>query len=266
MFQFKSSSKFPQLDHPLQVIFFTGLHSLTLPKRGNFTYSFISYNILKDRVSNFDVDRWVMDSGAFTEINKHGEFRTSPSEYVEGINRWADCGNLLAAVSQDYMCEDVALKSTGGTVREHQRKTVERFHEIISHEPNTYILPVLQGYKPKEYAEHIDMYKPYLKPNKWVGVGSVCKRNSDVDALYEVFDRIKQKRPDLRLHAFGVKKTALEDKRIRRLLHTADSMAWSFNARYQDRDANSPLEAKGYLYDILSTEKRMMAQYNYEER
>jgi hypothetical protein len=205
-----------------------------------------------------------MDSGAFTEINKHGEFRTSPEEYAESVRRWSTCGDMLAAVSQDYMCEPAALKSTGLTVSEHQVKTIKRYEAILKEQPGAYIMPVLQGYDPEEYVNHIEMYGTLLDSQKWVGVGSVCKRNSNPDELYQVFDRIKQFRPDLRLHAFGIKKTALEDKRIRSLLHTADSMAWSFNARYQDRDANSAMEAKGYLYDILSTEKRMIAQHEYE--
>lgn len=41
--------------------------------------------------------------------------------------------------------------------------------------------------------------------------------------------------------------TALMHEVVRRLLATADSMAWSFAARKQGRNANSWLEAKAFV-------------------
>src|SRR5208282_4648239 len=49
-----------------------------------------------------------------------------------------------------------------------------------------------------------------LKQGAWVGVGSVCKRNSNPDAIEDVLLAIKQERPDLLLHGFGLKIQALE--------------------------------------------------------
>lgn len=68
-----------------------------------------------------------------------------------------------------------------------------------------------------------------------MGVGSVCKRNSDPDAIQWVLTCIKQVRPDLRLHGFGLKLTALRVPAIRELLHSSDSMAWSFHERKNGR-------------------------------
>ena len=45
-----------------------------------------------------------------------------------------------------------------------------------------YIMPVLQGYKPEEYIEHLNMYGSRPSLGAWVGVGSVCKRNGDIAA------------------------------------------------------------------------------------
>ena len=63
---------------------------------------------------------------------------------------------------------------------------------------------------------------------------------------------IQEARPDLRLHGFGLKATALEFAPIREMLHTADSMAWSFAARKQGRDGNDWREAKGWLDGLTS--------------
>jgi hypothetical protein len=54
-----------------------------------------------------------MDSGAFTTIQKHHGYPHPVKEYADQIRRWKDNGNLLAAVSQDYMCEKFMLELTG---------------------------------------------------------------------------------------------------------------------------------------------------------
>ena len=77
----------------------------------------------------------------------------------------------------------------------------------------------------------------------WVGVGSVCKRNGSPDQVAAVLMAVKQARPDLLLHGFGLKTTALAHPFVRSMLHSADSMAWSFAARKQGRNANDWREA-----------------------
>ena len=104
-------------------------------------------------------------------------------------------------------------------------------------------MPVIQGFEPEEYAKHVAMYGDMLKPNMWVGVGSVCKRQGKPEKILAVLRAIKAVRPDLRLHGFGVKLTALKVPEIVGLLHTADSMAWSYHARKNGRNANDRNEA-----------------------
>lgn len=200
--------------------------------------AFISVNRIRNRKSPFHVGDWIMDSGAFTEISTHGEYRHDVSEYASQIARWKGNGNLLAAVSQDYMCEQFILDITGRTVEDHQRLTIERYDSILSCKTGVYIMPVLQGYEPEDYVRHIQMYGDRLKPGMWVGVGSVCKRNGDISAIEEVLLAIHSVRPDLKLHGFGLKTTALSSALVDRLLHTADSMAWSYHERMNGRSAN----------------------------
>ena len=107
-----------------------------------------------------------------------------------------------------------------------------------------------QGYAPQTYVDHIRQYGDRLKPGMWVGVGSVCKRNGDPEAIEEVLLAIKAERSDLRLHLFGVKTTALRSKLIRDMAYTADSMAWSFAARREGRDANCWREALAFA-DVI---------------
>jgi hypothetical protein len=207
-------------------------------------------NRIRDRKSAFQVGDWIMDSGAFTTIAKHGGYPESPAAYAAEIRRWKGNGNLLAAVAQDYMCEKHMLERTGLTVEEHQRLTIERYDVLLAEDTGVYIMPVLQGYSPREYISHIRQYGDRLKEGMWVGVGSVCKRNSNPMAIYMVLSAIKDARQDLRLHGFGLKTTSLADPIIRDMLYSADSMAWSFAARRQGRNANDWREAKNFIKDI----------------
>ncbi len=229
--------------------FFTGLHQPSDAK--HFDAAFVSVNRLRDRKSGFEVGDWIMDSGAFTEISKYGHYRHEVSDYAAQIKRWSTNGNLLAAVSQDFMCEAWIVEKTGLSVEIHQQLTIERYDALMQCDVGgVYILPVLQGYDPSDYARHIEMYGDRLKHGAWVGVGSVCKRNGDPRAIENVLLAIHAKRPDLKLHGFGLKSTALSSWIVTELLHTADSMAWSFHARINGRNGNDWKEAKAWTDKI----------------
>lgn len=228
--------------------FFTGLHQPSDAK--HFDSAFVSVNRLRGRKGPFAVGDWIMDSGAFTELFQHGAYRSSVAEYAAEIRRWKSNGNLMAAVSQDYMCEPFILERTGMTVADHQRLTIERYDALLRCETGVYIMPVLQGYDPQDYVEHIRQYGDRLACGAWVGVGSVCKRNGDPKAIERVLLAIHCERPDLRLHGFGLKTTALSSGIVQELLHTADSMAWSFNARKNGRNANDWREAEAWVSKI----------------
>jgi len=210
----------------------------------------ISIAQLRDRKSSFAVKDWIMDSQAFSTILKYGGYPYPTAEYAAQIVRWKSNGNLLAAVSQDYMCEPAMLAITGLSVADHQRLTIQRFDELAQAQTGVYIMPVLQGYTPDEYVCHVRQYGERLAAGAWVGVGSVCKRNASPAQIFDVLVAIKTERPDLKLHGFGIKRTALAWGTIRALLYSADSMAWSFAARKQGRNANDWREAKSFETDV----------------
>lgn len=233
-------------------LFFTGMHQ---PHHAcEVPAAFISINRLRRRKAAFLApdEGYGIDSGAFTTVNKHGGYPDDPVVYALEADYWVRLvPNCRFVVAQDYMCEPFVLKRTGLTVADHQRLTIERYDVLRaawSHLGNAGvpILPVLQGYTPQEYVDHVRAYGDRLAPGAWVGVGSVCKRNGTPSAIVAVLSAIKAERPDLRLHGFGVKTTSLAHKAVRDLLFSADSMAWSFAARWEGRDANSPVEAAAF--------------------
>ena len=213
--------------------FYVGMHMPS--KADKVDNAFVSVNVLRKRKSGFPVQNWIMDSGAFTTIAKHGRYPEPVSVYAEQIRRWKGNGNLVAAVSQDYMCEDHMLTKTGMNVRQHQALTIERYDQLIAEDTGVYIMPVLQGYTPSSYVDHVRMYGERLAYGAYVGVGSVCKRNSSPSSIVQVLKAIKAERPDLRLHGFGIKTTALSWQEVRDNLESADSMAWSFAARMEKK-------------------------------
>lgn len=193
-----------------------------------------------------------MDSGAFTEITTHGRYRDGPELYGDHIKRWAKSNTLKIAVSQDYMCEKFVLDKTGLTIPDHQRMTIERYDRLVACDLPVPLMPVLQGYAIDDYKSHIGQYGDRLKSGMWVGVGSVCKRNANVHTIEDLLSAIRDERPDLRLHGFGLKITALESALVRECLYSADSMAWSYAARRDGRgpDANKWEEAMRFVQRI----------------
>jgi hypothetical protein len=213
--------------------------------------AFVSAHRLKRRKSGFPARRWIMDSGAFRTIELHGGYPEPIEAYAALIKRFSRNGTLLAAVAQDYMCEPFMLAKTGLTIPDHQRLTIERYDALLACDTaGVRIMPVLQGYAPADYARHVLAYGDRLKPRMWVGVGSVCRRNGRPAAIEEVLLAIKRIRPDLRLHGFGIKKVSLASGLVHDLLFSADSMAWSFAARYEGRKSHDPNEAIRYAKAI----------------
>jgi hypothetical protein len=197
------------------VRFFVGLHHPSAAQ--HFDAAFISVNTLRRRKGPFTVGDWIMDSGAFTEVAINGGYRFDVEEYAGQIRRWARNGNMLRAVAQDFMCEPWVIERTGLTMAEHQRLTIERYDALVALDTGGIeIMPVLQGQWPADY----------------------------------VLEAIRSVRPDLRLHGFGLKLSALASGRVRLMLYSADSMAWSFSARKQGRNGNDWKEAKAWVTKI----------------
>lgn len=227
-------------------IFYTGLHQPS--DAAHFPRCCINVNRVRKRLKRVNCPDVIIDSGAFSEISTFGDYRHAPEVYGETLIRLArhNVVSISAAVSQDYMCEPFILAKTGLTIAKHQTLSVMRYERLLACAVGIYIMPVLQGYTPEQYVSHIKEYGDLLRHRAWVGVGSVCKRQGNPVALLKVLRAIKEERPDLRLHGFGVKTTALTVPQIVNLLYSADSTAWSYRARIEGRNQNDWREADSF--------------------
>ena len=209
-------------------LIYAGIHQPAMA--GKVPRAMLSVNRLLDRKSNFKAQDWILDSGAFSRIIRQ-QGHLPIDQYASQVRRWSSCGNLQAAVAQDYMCEPEILLLTGMTVAEHQALTTENFLKLRELAQDVHVMPVIQGYEPEEYAKHTRELSPHLEEYAWVGVGSVCRRQGRPAQVAQVISAILGVRPDLRLHGFGVKTTALADASVALRLYSVDSMAWSYAAR-----------------------------------
>lgn len=183
-----------------------------------------------NRIKNFkpSTHKWCLDSGGFTELHMNGGWQIPAEEYASNVKRYeTEIGNLDWAAPQDWMCETSALKATGLTVHDHQVLTIQNFLELRQL-LGELVIPVLQGWEHDDYLRCVDMYEKEgvdLAREATVGLGSVCRRN----ALKEITHIITDLQP-LKLHGFGVKGNGY--RLNYNLLTSADSLAWSFGARY----------------------------------
>lgn len=171
---------------------------------------------------------WALDSGGFTELALHGGWVTPARQYASEARGWASqLGGLQFAAPQDWMCELPMLKRTGLSIAEHQRRTVANYLELRSIAPDVPWIPVLQGWHLDDYQRCADAYEAAgvtLATQPLVGVGTVCRRQGTDEAV-AIIAAMSQRAP--RLHGFGFKIQGL----TRSKLASADSLAWSYNAR-----------------------------------
>lgn len=193
-----------------------------------------------------DAERWpvssactyAIDSGAYialTGTNRDVPWFADPDEYGGMILRFMSNNGYPPdfCAPQDWPCEPSVRAKTGFSVREHQELTLDAYLWMAREFPMVPWIPVLQGWEPGDHLEHAKMYADAgvdLAAARRVGVGSIC-RLGQLDGIVERIAALEElAAAGMRLHGFGIKTSALP--LIGHLLRSADSMAWSFDARY----------------------------------
>jgi hypothetical protein len=203
------------------MILFTGIHRPY--QASSVAAACISVQALARHRSAFRCAQWLLGSGAAATIKHHGDYPEPPSAYAAEIRRWATNGGLLAAVAQDYPCHLAMLRITGKSIATHQALTIQRYDALLTCDiGGVWVMPVLQGYAPADYAAHVREYGKRLRRRAWVAIGSTSRVNCHPAGLEGVVRAIRQERPDLKLHALEIKPAALEVGQVSSLLWSAD--------------------------------------------
>ena len=101
---------------------------------------------------------WALDSGSFSQVAAHGRFTFTAAQYATDVRRYADeIGGLEWAAPMDWMCEAPALASTGLTIPDHQRLTVDNYLTLRYLAADLPIIPVLQGQTLDDYQRCADL-------------------------------------------------------------------------------------------------------------
>jgi hypothetical protein len=129
---------------------------------------------------------WAGDSGAYAALmlggGENNPWWLDPDEYGGmWVRLVEDLGSPPAFVAvQDMPCEPGVRRVTGLSVRQHQELTTESYLYLVEQFPMVPWLPVLQGWHPREYLEHHELYARHGVDlaGMRVGIGSVCRRGS----------------------------------------------------------------------------------------
>lgn len=203
------------------------LHTVDVPL-------FVSAIRLRKRAKHRPALRpWALDSGGFSELTTHGRWTVGPEQYADEVAAWSEAiGSLQWAAVQDWMCEPTVRELTRLTVREHQARTVASLHDLRHLAPDLPWVPVLQGWAPGDYFDHVKLYAAEgvdLRREQIVGIGSVCRRQGTAEALIVIRDLAAD---GIKLHGFGFKTSGLTQLAAQGGgLVSADSLAWSYGAR-----------------------------------
>lgn len=227
---------------------------------------FVSHRRMAPRRSPFPpaLAPYAIDSGAFTEVNTHGRWVTTPAEYVEALRRYADeLGPFDFAAPQDSMCEPFVLDRVASvtgrrpTVEDQQARTVGNLLDLRELAPDLPIVPVLQGWTVDDYLDCVNLYRDAgidLRAEPLVGVGSVCRRQGtgEIDVVLSGLAAM-----GLRLHGFGVKTRGFG--RLSSSLASADSMAWSYNGRRNPDPSHGHATCAHCVDHALAWRRRVLA-------
>lgn len=172
--------------------------------------------------------RFVIDSGGFTELHRHGRWTVTPERYAAELAALSETlGPPDWSAPQDWMCEPSALAATGRTIAYHQSATVDNYAHL--RDLGADVIPVLQGWTLRDYRTHADQYAAAgfdLARLPVIGLGSVCRRASTPEIIYLVRQFAAL---GFRLHLFGARRTAI--RRAGPLIESTDSLAWSMHGR-----------------------------------
>jgi hypothetical protein len=174
---------------------------------------------------------WALDSGAFTELAKHGRWATTEAAYIADVHRFrAEVGRLAWVAPMDWPCEPAMLTRTGLTIADPRRRTVDNFVRLRDR-LGELVAPVIQGWTLDDYLRCWEQYHAAgvdLEREPTIGVGTVCRRQDTAEAG-TIVRRLAGQLLGRQLHAFGVKVSGLAS--FGDVLASADSMAWSYNGR-----------------------------------
>lgn len=151
-----------------------------------------------------------LDSAGFVAASRYGGFPWTIADYVA----LAAAHPFLWWASADY-CVEPEIAGDREEVTDRISRTIRANRDCRrladDHGIANAMMPVIQGRTPSDYERCADALSGIIGPSGLLGVGSMCRRDiHGPEGLIAVIDHLDRVRPaGVRLHAFGVKGTAL---------------------------------------------------------
>lgn len=174
-----------------------------------------------------------LDSAGFVAASRYGGFPWTIADYValaaaHPFRWWA---------SADY-CVEPEVAGNREEVTDRISRTIRANRDCWrladDHGIVSTMMPVIQGRRPTDYERCADALGGLIAPGALLGVGSMCRRDiHGAEGLIAVIDHLDRVLPaGVRLHAFGVKGTALPFLLpYRHRVASIDSQAYGVGAR-----------------------------------
>ena len=127
---------------------------------------------------------WALDSGAFTELSRHGSWDHGPTprQYAARIRRYTDRHRPPGLGRPPGL--DVRTRHPRPDRPEYHRAPAAHHHQrpaLRDADPGLPVIPVLQGWTPSDYLRCADAYHHAginLAAEPLIGIGSICRRQA----------------------------------------------------------------------------------------
>ncbi|MHA1249050.1 MAG: deazapurine DNA modification protein DpdA family protein [Candidatus Helarchaeota archaeon] len=178
----------------------------------------------------------MIDSGAFDLLEKRNleEYPFTPKDYVNAIKNLSIKPDYV--VSLDYICKKNQHTKNILTINKTINNAVILRNEFKRDEGITFI-PVIQGYDLDEYLYCVNQLvkKKIIIDGDIIGIGSLVGRKSSKESqlvIKSIYNFLKERGIIPKIHCFGVNLNVIKDRNIFNIVHSIDSLAWTFPYRF----------------------------------
>ncbi len=211
-----------------------------------YPYVLINFATKKNKPPKYGPALFV-DCGGFYSSLKAGRYTTVDQEYLDYISQH----NPHLWALRDYPCEPQVLQQWGKTAEENIDRTVYHHKALLelaeSQDLHNIAVPVLQGWTVDNYLFCLDRFREEGLIRDYMAIGSVCRRGQ-VSQIRKIILALRKELPTwVRLHGFGLKLTALRERAIWDALHSVDTGAWDYEARWRKHRGELSVPEASYI-------------------
>lgn len=195
-----------------------------------------------------ETENLFVDSGGYqAAVHFQDEYPYTPRELFE----WAETIGADYVAGMDWACEDAKKLATGldgvspddiASVEDRINRTiVDQKEQLEVYKAGNWsfeFVPVIQGQTIAQYRECARRLRLNNLARDYMGIGTVCKRDSP-EQILSVVKACEDELPLTDFHLFGATKYVWKDERLRDRFRSADTHAWALKTPEGEWTANN---------------------------